>query len=240
TVPYSQTIPAGFDLIFPALYSRLMADSFRANFIISSANDSSVGLLTLFESMAAQYVPGLLVGSIQIPGNGEFIPDSRRSDHAAFWDSGYVALHVSDGAETRNPNYHGPADVGNTLNYNFMGNVTKAITATLLNLAAPLHADVQAAPVAADPASGIWQIQDSGCRIWLYPNPTEGRFTIMADNCQQEQMNFSIYSIEGKLVWQSAFYSGQQVDLTGSIQPGCYMMEVGNLKNNSFGKVIVK
>ncbi|MES2620444.1 MAG: M28 family peptidase, partial [Bacteroidota bacterium] len=68
TVPYSQTIPAGFDLIFPALYSRLVADSFRANFIISSANDSSVGLLSLFESMAAQYVPGLLVGSIQIPG----------------------------------------------------------------------------------------------------------------------------------------------------------------------------
>lgn len=238
--PNSQTVPAGFDLIFPALYARLVADSFRANFIISSANDSSVGLLTLFESMAAQYVPDLLVGSIQVPGNGEFIPDSRRSDHAAFWDSGYVALHVSDGAETRNPNYHGPNDVGNTINYNFMGNVTKAITATLLNLTAPLHADVQAVPVAADPASGIRQMQESSCRVWLYPNPTEGRFKIMAENCNAEQMKFNVYTIEGKLVWQSAVNPGQEVDLTGALRPGYYRMERSNLKENQGPLIIIR
>lgn len=54
-----------------------------------------------------------------IPAKGQILPDTRRSDHAAFWDQGYRALMVTDTANLRNPHYHRPSDRLETLNLDF-------------------------------------------------------------------------------------------------------------------------
>jgi hypothetical protein len=44
------------------------------------------------------------------------VPDTRRSDHAPFWDLGYKAMMVTDTANLRNPNYHRPTDIVISIN----------------------------------------------------------------------------------------------------------------------------
>lgn len=54
---------------------------------------------------------------------GQPVPDTRRSDHAPFWDAGYRALMVTDTADMRNPHYHQPSDTLDTLDIDFLTGV---------------------------------------------------------------------------------------------------------------------
>ena len=94
-------------------------------------NSASTALLSDFSTAAAAEVPGLFVLTAEVLGTGTCFPDSRRSDHAPFWDVGYPALLVTDTANFRNPNYHLATDTAATLDLVFAANVTRASLATL-------------------------------------------------------------------------------------------------------------
>jgi hypothetical protein len=96
------------------------------NFIALVANTNSDPLLQTFLGAASASVPWLPLLQLVVPGNGESIPDTRRSDHAPFWDQGYEALMVTDTANFRNPNYHQTSDTLSTLDLNFAASVASA------------------------------------------------------------------------------------------------------------------
>lgn len=237
--PNSQEVPAGFELFFPDLYDMLEADSFRANFIISSANFASKPLALLFDSMATRYVPDLVVGTVVEP-NGIMIPDFRRSDHVAFWNAGYQALHISDGAETRNPHYHGPTDTAGTLNYTFAYNITKAAAATLLHLAYPQHADVKTASVSGDPASSVLHIDQDDCKIFVTPNPNNGIFKVTALNCGNEKLNVRLMAMDGKIIRTGQMPAGMVLEFAERLEQGYYFVEVDTGKKVFSQKVLVR
>lgn len=54
---------------------------------------------------------------------GKILPDTRRSDHAPFWDLGYPAVLVTDTADLRSPHYHQSSDRIETLDLNFLTHV---------------------------------------------------------------------------------------------------------------------
>ena len=58
---------------------------------------------------------------------GMILPDTRRSDHAAFWDRGDRALMVTDTANLRNPHYHKPSDRLETLDLDFLTGVCRGL-----------------------------------------------------------------------------------------------------------------
>ena len=58
---------------------------------------------------------------------GLAIPDTRRSDHAPFWDAGYKALMITDTANMRNPHYHKSSDRLETLDLEFLTNVCQGL-----------------------------------------------------------------------------------------------------------------
>jgi hypothetical protein len=70
-----------------------------------------------------------------VPGNGEILPDTRRSDHAPFWDLGYKAIMVTDTANFRTPHYHQTSDTLDTLNLDFAVNVCRATAGLIMELA---------------------------------------------------------------------------------------------------------
>jgi hypothetical protein len=241
-VPNTQTVPNGFSLVFPDLYAELVANQFRGNFILSTANNYSNEMNLLFDTLAAQYVPSLLVGPIEVPGNGELIPDARRSDHAAFWDAGYMALHISDGAETRNPNYHSPTDVPDSVNYTFMGNVTKAVLATLVSLVQPIHAGMEEVQVQPDPHSSVWEIGKTRCTISVSPNPADGKISINTANCGNEPMNVKIISAEGKIIFTEKIKAQEklQFNLADVHASSYYIVEVTAANRAYTKKVWIK
>ncbi len=63
------------------------------------------------------------------------VPGVDLSDHRSFWKFGYKALMVTDTAFYRNPNYHGPGDTADTLDYSRMAEVVMGLRVTILELA---------------------------------------------------------------------------------------------------------
>ncbi len=79
--------------------------------------------------------PRLPVESLFVPFDGWVLPDTRLSDHASFWDVGWPAVMITDTSFFRNPNYHGPGDRMETLDYPFMAELVLSLQAAIDRLA---------------------------------------------------------------------------------------------------------
>lgn len=62
----------------------------------------------------------------------KWLVDTLRSDHAPFWRENIPALMITDTANFRYPYYHTEADTIDKLDFDFIGKVTQAIIATVL------------------------------------------------------------------------------------------------------------
>ncbi len=125
----SQRKPPGVPVTVPTV----------GDFLAIVGNTASAALAAAVEGAAKEQVPDLKTVALTVPGNGELLPDTRRSDHAAFWHYGYPAVMLTDTADFRNPHYHRPTDRLDTLNLEFMEKVAQAVAASALRLCdAPL------------------------------------------------------------------------------------------------------
>lgn len=66
---------------------------------------------------------------LTVPFSGRLLPSIRLSDHSSFWDEGYRAAMITDSAFYRNPHYHQPSDTADTLDFGFMAQLVKGLTA---------------------------------------------------------------------------------------------------------------
>ncbi len=118
----SQKIPPGVPVTVPTV----------GNFLAVIGNQGSHALTMVVEQAMKSRIP---VVPLVVPGNGELLPDTRRSDHTSFWDAGYPAVMLTDTANFRNPNYHQPTDTIETLNLDFMAQVAAGVAAAVMELA---------------------------------------------------------------------------------------------------------
>lgn len=107
------------------------------NFLAVIGNHGSRSLTDTVEQAMRAYLP---IVPLVVPGNGELLPDTRRSDHISFWEAGFPAVMVTDTANFRNPHYHQPTDTFDTLDLPFMASVADAVTAAVLALAGTAEA----------------------------------------------------------------------------------------------------
>jgi len=119
----SQKIPPGLPIVVPTV----------GNFLAVIGNQQSQVLTMAMARVMTSYLP---VVPLVVPGNGEQLPDTRRSDHTAFWEQGLQAVMLTDTANFRNPHYHQPTDSLETLNFDFMASVADGVTAAIRALAA--------------------------------------------------------------------------------------------------------
>ncbi|HND89680.1 MAG TPA: M28 family peptidase, partial [Saprospiraceae bacterium] len=208
--PNSQKLPAGFEVLFPAAYNAVAGDSFRGNFITNVGNTASKPLISLFANSAAQYVPGLRVVSVEVPGNGQIAPDLRRSDHAPFWDSGRQALMLSDGANFRNLCYHMGCDTAeDKLNFSFMARVVQATLASMAQLAEIQHGDWATATF--DGTVGTQSAHDRPCRVLVGSRPEERNVLYLkAEDCMLDRLSLALFDERGVLLHEQAINLLQQ------------------------------
>ncbi|WP_293156999.1 MULTISPECIES: M20/M25/M40 family metallo-hydrolase [unclassified Microcoleus] len=109
--PNSQSYPAGLKYFYPNI----------GNFIALIGNLRTVrDMITLSRNIRKV---GQDCEWLPVPNRGLIVPDTRRSDHAPFWDNGYPAIMVTDTANMRNPHYHQPSDKIETLDLDFLTGV---------------------------------------------------------------------------------------------------------------------
>jgi Peptidase family M28 len=235
--PNSQTLPTGFGLLFPLQAMQVADNQYRGDFITNVGNNNSQTLIQMFANSAQQYVPGLKVISLSVPGNGQQVPDLRRSDHAPFWDSNRKALMLTDGANFRNECYHTPGDtLEEKLNFTFMSNVVKATIAAMAQLVELQHADWAAAffelAVSAtepDPCS-FTLLQDSG-------------IALKAEGCIEGEITLEFYDMKGGLLFQSNYMlsSTATLQLPANLLPaGIYALKIRHQGGEHVQKVVVR
>ncbi|XQQ05592.1 MAG: M28 family peptidase [Leptolyngbya sp. IPPAS B-1204] len=121
-VPGSQSYPPGLQYFYPN----------RGNFVGLIGNWRTIpDLLRLNRAIrrTGQPCEWLPAGA-----RGKIVPDTRRSDHAPFWDRGYRAIMVTDTANLRNPHYHRSSDRLETLDLDFLTNLCWGLIGGLSSL----------------------------------------------------------------------------------------------------------
>lgn len=71
-----------------------------------------------------------IAGASTVPAysySGPLIAGAEASDHSSYWAEGYTAVMVTDTAFIRNPNYHAPTDVLETLDFERMAQVVTGV-----------------------------------------------------------------------------------------------------------------
>jgi hypothetical protein len=237
--PNTQTLPQGFPLIFPDAAAQVAANQYRGDFLSNVGNTNSQPLALLYSSSAQQYVPGLKVITLDVPGNGQIAPDLRRSDHAPFWDAGKQALMLTDGANFRNECYHTPGDTLNEkLNFTFMSNVVKAAIAAMAQLAEIQHghwatASFQGKVGSNEPAeSCVW-------KVFQAPDQN-GAFSLLFDLCEEGDHLVSLFDLKGtKLLQQNVqARNGEPVAVAlPAIPSGFYVLQCAQKQGASSKKV---
>jgi Zn-dependent M28 family amino/carboxypeptidase len=100
-------------------------------FLAAVGDRRSRKLLRSFQSSVDRHVDDLTLVTYRVFLRGWALPLTRLSDNASFWDRRYPSLMITDTAFLRNPHYHRESDSADTLDYGFMGNVTRAVLANL-------------------------------------------------------------------------------------------------------------
>jgi aminopeptidase YwaD len=119
--PGSQRYPTGLRYFYPD----------KGDFIGLIGN---VRALPHLKRLAGEVRKAVPCEFLPVPFKGRIVPDTRRSDHASFWDLGYPAIMVTDTANMRNPHYHRPSDTIETLDLGFLTAVCQGLTSGLAAL----------------------------------------------------------------------------------------------------------
>jgi len=121
--PESQSFP------FPIFWLRWQYPT-TGNFITIVSNDDSQLLQT--------QVRDGLIDHMDLPvetyAGPWWIPGVDWSDHGSFWNEGYPAVMLTDTALFRNPHYHRPADLPDTLDYRAMSELVRGLAGALVTL----------------------------------------------------------------------------------------------------------
>ncbi|HEX9634181.1 MAG TPA: M28 family peptidase [Candidatus Limnocylindria bacterium] len=144
--PGTQRVPRGIGLLYPAQLARLRDRDFAGDGVVAIHRRRSAGLARVWAECAAALLGRerifMLRDPADLPVVGPLLalalPVARnfsRSDHRRFWDAGLPAIHVTNTAEFRNPNYHRPSDLPATLDYETLADVTAATVLAVERLA---------------------------------------------------------------------------------------------------------
>jgi Zn-dependent M28 family amino/carboxypeptidase len=113
----SQRMPPGLPPIFAPKVGDFLA-------LLANRNSNSVAEALL--ALAATYVPQSSVLALKIYlGIERYFGHLLRSDHAPFWEAGIPAVMWTDTSEFRNPHYHQTSDTPDSLDYDFLSQVTR-------------------------------------------------------------------------------------------------------------------
>ncbi len=221
----TQDLPTGFNILFPAAYNEVITNNRKGNFITNVGNTNSKSLIQNFIDASNKYVSNLKVISLEVPGNGSVVQDLRRSDHANFWDKGYKALMITDGANFRNKNYHTLKDSVQYLNMDFMSNVVMASLATIAQLIDVQHGtskslDFHGIIATSNPKAQEIHFYQSGDQIIIH-----------SDN--NYNMSLNIINTSGIEILNSSFNGNFNFSKSNLNSTGLLYLQV-NSKNKSY------
>ena len=142
----TQSVPAGFDVVFPEAIAELASNNYAANFIAIVADDLALAPAQAIERHADRLgLPLLHLGLPDELKNSPLLNDLRRSDHATFWEFDHPAMMITDTSNFRYDAYHcgDGQDTVDNLDHEFTTKVLRASTGAIVELAGLMPAPAQ-------------------------------------------------------------------------------------------------
>jgi len=143
--PGTQKVPPGVGLLYPGQVARLRARDNAGDGVVAIHRRRSTALVQVWAECAAAAIGRdrvvMLRDPCDLPIIGpllNLVPLARnfsRSDHRRFWDKRLPAIQVTNTANFRNPHYHRPSDLPDTLDYETLADVTIATVLAVRRLA---------------------------------------------------------------------------------------------------------
>ena len=122
-----QRLPGSFRFLFRRTYKALVRQNFSAESLLILSRGPGRAISRELEKSAATPAIQLPILPLEVPRWMPMFRNLRRSDHAPFWDKAFPALMITDTAFFRHPNYHGPNDTADTLDYAFMAELVRSL-----------------------------------------------------------------------------------------------------------------
>ncbi|SDT06659.1 M28 family peptidase [Actinoplanes derwentensis] len=152
TLPGSQHLPSGLNLLYPGQVRRIRRNMQRADFSAVLYRQSGRTMAALFAAALTTLTGPAGVVLLRAPTDlpvlgpvlGRLVPFTQhfaRSDHLPFWDAGLPAVQITDTANFRNPHYHQPGDLPDTVDMSRVADVTAATAFAVETLAQRLPPD---------------------------------------------------------------------------------------------------
>jgi hypothetical protein len=140
--PHTQRPETSFGPMYRKQIHRMAAHDWAGDFTMIIYRGSSAKLAAAFAAGLEQTAgPDTHVmfrdpGDLPLMGSPlkrtlPFVRNFSRSDHVPFWDAGIPAIQVTDTANFRNPHYHKPTDLPETLDYNCLAALVGATACAL-------------------------------------------------------------------------------------------------------------
>ncbi len=105
--PDSQSMPNGFDLVFPDAVAAIEANAWRGDFILLAADERASEAVAAFAARGVvDGLPDIALSLTAAQSISPLYSTLQRSDHASFWYHGWPAVMINDTAEYRNGAYH--------------------------------------------------------------------------------------------------------------------------------------
>ncbi len=97
------------------------------DFIAVVGNEPSQNLALGLAKILKQATPGLGVETLVLPGRADGFVEVRLSDHCPFWEHDFKAAMLTDTAFFRNPHYHQASDTLDTLDIDFIRDISAGL-----------------------------------------------------------------------------------------------------------------
>jgi Iap family predicted aminopeptidase len=143
--PGSAPIPPTIARLYPGQAARMAERGYRGDTVVAIYRRRSADLVRRWSRcLDATLGPERVIqlrDPLDLPVVGPALamhPMARnfsRSDHVNFWAAGLPAIQVTNTANFRNPNYHRPTDVPDTLDYDTLARVAAATALLIEDLA---------------------------------------------------------------------------------------------------------
>ena len=126
STPGSQQLP---EAAAAALSAEGLTAPEAGDFIAVVGDSSAAHWVNALATAAASLNRPLPVLPLAAPAGA--VADAGRSDHSVYWGEGIPGVMITDTANFRNPHYHQPTDLPNTLDLDFAAQVIRMISAAL-------------------------------------------------------------------------------------------------------------
>lgn len=224
--------------MFPQLTQDLDHRDWKGDFLFAISNTKSVPARNNFVEMADAYAPRLFVEGLKTAGKGTEEHLFGSGAYKPFWDRGIPAVLITDGAESRNPNYDSAGDLAKAIDVSGSGDVARALLATLAEDAGWIHGDVKTTSVTLKKVERkIEPIATDLVDYHLYLTDQNGKLKVRINHPAQGKLQLKLMDLKGEVFYHSRIdlYYKSVISIDVSyLEAGVYLV---NLSSSHFDEL---